>query len=115
VKKEKGANTTFAQCPSRFASFILLFVVCCLLYGAGSEHRVLRGGAFNNEDRNVRCAYRNRNNPNNWNRNIGFRLSVRTFFLRRNCQALRLSGFLAETKNGGAYSGPHPATAASGE
>jgi hypothetical protein len=70
---------------------------------------VLRGGAFNNEDRNVRCAYRNRNNPNNWNRNIGFRLSVRTFFLHRNCPTFRLTGFRAEVKNGGAYSGPHPA------
>jgi hypothetical protein len=37
---------------------------------------VLRGGAFNNEDRNVRCAYRNRNNPNNRNNNIGFRVVV---------------------------------------
>jgi len=37
---------------------------------------VLRGGAFNNNQRNVRCAYRNRNNPNNWNRNSGFRVVV---------------------------------------
>jgi hypothetical protein len=36
--------------------------------------RVLRGGSFNNEDNNVRCAYRNRNNPNNYNRNNGFRM-----------------------------------------
>jgi hypothetical protein len=36
--------------------------------------RVLRGGAYNNNARNVRCAYRNRNNPNNWNRNNGFRV-----------------------------------------
>ena len=36
--------------------------------------RVLRGGAFNNNARNVRCAYRNRNNPNNRNRNNGFRV-----------------------------------------
>jgi len=37
---------------------------------------VLRGGAFNNNRRNVRCAYRNRNNPNNhWNNN-GFRVVV---------------------------------------
>jgi hypothetical protein len=37
---------------------------------------VLRGGAFNNNDRNVRCAYRNNNNPNNRNDNNGFRLCV---------------------------------------
>jgi len=37
---------------------------------------VLRGGSFNNNHRNVRCAYRNRNNPDNWNRNNGFRVVV---------------------------------------
>ena len=35
--------------------------------------RVLRGGAFNNEPRNLRSANRNRNNPENRNQNIGFR------------------------------------------
>ena len=39
--------------------------------------RVLRGGAFNNNDVNLRCAYRNNNNPNNRNDNIGFRVVVR--------------------------------------
>ena len=43
---------------------------------AENDARVLRGGAFNNNDRNARCAYRNRNNPNNeWNNN-GFRVVV---------------------------------------
>jgi hypothetical protein len=37
---------------------------------------VLRGGAFNNNENNVRCAYRNRNNPDNRNRNSGFRVVV---------------------------------------
>jgi len=41
---------------------------------AGSVARVLRGGAYNNEDSNLRCAYRNNNNPNNRNDNIGFRV-----------------------------------------
>ena len=36
--------------------------------------RVLRGGSWNNNRHNARCAYRNRNNPNNWNNNIGFRV-----------------------------------------
>lgn len=40
------------------------------------HHRVVRGGAFNNNDRNVRCAIRNNNNPNNPNNNIGFRIVV---------------------------------------
>lgn len=49
--------------------------------GAGPQHcRVLRGGAFNNNARNVRCAYRNHNNPDNRNNNIGFRVVVSTFF-----------------------------------
>jgi hypothetical protein len=44
--------------------------------GTAGDHRVVRGGAFNNNARNVRCAYRNRNNPNNRNRNNGFRVVV---------------------------------------
>jgi len=42
--------------------------------------RVLRGGSFNNNRRNARCAYRNRNNPDNLNRNNGFRVVVSMFF-----------------------------------
>jgi hypothetical protein len=38
--------------------------------------RVLRGGSFNNNRRNARCAYRNRNNPDNRNDNRGFRAAV---------------------------------------
>jgi hypothetical protein len=58
------------------------------LAGAGSCHRVLRGGAFNNNERNVRCAYRNRNNPQNENRNNGFRLVLAHVFLQvRHCRA----------------------------
>ncbi len=33
----------------------------------------MRGGSFNNDRRNVRCAYRNRNNARNRNHNNGFR------------------------------------------
>jgi formylglycine-generating enzyme required for sulfatase activity len=38
--------------------------------------RVLRGGSFNNNQRNARAAYRNNNNPDNRNDNIGFRVVV---------------------------------------
>jgi hypothetical protein len=38
--------------------------------------RVLRGGSWNNNENNTRCARRNRNNPNNRNNNIGFRIVV---------------------------------------
>lgn len=36
--------------------------------------RVLRGGTWNNNRNNARCAIRNRNNPDNFNNNVGFRL-----------------------------------------
>jgi hypothetical protein len=36
---------------------------------------VLRGGSFNNNAHNVRSAYRNDNNPDNRNNNIGFRVA----------------------------------------
>jgi formylglycine-generating enzyme required for sulfatase activity len=36
---------------------------------------VLRGGSFNNNADNARAAYRNNNNPDNRNNNIGFRVA----------------------------------------
>jgi len=35
---------------------------------------VIRGGSWNNNARNVRCAYRNQNSPEIRNNNLGFRL-----------------------------------------
>ena len=63
------------------------------------HHRVLRGGAFNNNDRNARCAYRNRNNPNNRNKDIGFRVVVSTLFLfmpKCPCALSIIEGFMVE-------------------
>jgi hypothetical protein len=37
--------------------------------------RVLRGGSWDNNGRNLRSANRNHNHPDNRNHNIGFRLS----------------------------------------
>ena len=37
-------------------------------------NRVLRGGSWNNNAQNCRVAYRNNNEPDNQNNNIGFRL-----------------------------------------
>jgi hypothetical protein len=42
--------------------------------GQAKGPRVLRGGSWNNNRNNARCAYRNRNEPDNWNNNIGFRV-----------------------------------------
>jgi hypothetical protein len=39
-------------------------------------NRVVRGGSWNNNGRKVRSAIRNRNEPDNRNDNIGFRLSL---------------------------------------
>jgi len=39
--------------------------------------RVVRGGSWNNNARNLRCANRNRNEPENRNRNLGFRVVFR--------------------------------------
>jgi hypothetical protein len=47
---------------------------------ARGTSRVLRGGAFNNNRENVRCAVRNRNHPNNRNNDIGFRVVLSTLF-----------------------------------
>ncbi len=40
---------------------------------------VLRGGSWNNQGDNCRCANRNRNNPNNRNNNVGFRCASTQF------------------------------------
>jgi formylglycine-generating enzyme required for sulfatase activity len=36
---------------------------------------VIRGGSWNNKPENLRASNRNRNNPDNRNNNIGFRLA----------------------------------------
>ena len=42
------------------------------------QARVLRGGSWNNDRNNARCSYRNRNEPDNFNNNIGFRVVCST-------------------------------------
>jgi len=39
------------------------------------DNRVLRGGPWNNNGRNARCANRNRNEPDNRRASIGFRFA----------------------------------------
>ena len=40
---------------------------------------MLRGGSFNNNETNARCAFRNRNNIDNLNNNNGFRVAASHF------------------------------------
>jgi Sulfatase-modifying factor enzyme 1 len=47
----------------------------------GTDPRVVRGGSWNNNRENARCAYRNHNHPDNRNNNIGFRV-VRVSHIR---------------------------------
>ena len=47
---------------------------------------VLRGGAFNNNPDNVRCAVRNNNRQGNRNNNIGFRVVLSTLTTRNKPQ-----------------------------
>jgi formylglycine-generating enzyme required for sulfatase activity len=42
----------------------------------GDATRVLRGGAFSNNSWSVRCAFRDRRNPEYWNKHVGFRVCV---------------------------------------
>jgi hypothetical protein len=56
------------------------------------DTRVLRGGAFNNNRRNARCAYRNSNDPDNWNNNNGFRVGVVSHIFTRIARITGWSG-----------------------
>ena len=40
------------------------------------SNRVNRGGSWNNNATNCRCANRNNNSPSNTNNNLGFRLAL---------------------------------------
>jgi hypothetical protein len=51
---------------------------------------VVRGGAWSNNQNNARCAYRNRNNPNNRNNNIGLRLVSHILLPCRQCHGSAL-------------------------
>lgn len=66
----------------------------------GAPEGVLRGGSWNNDPENVRAANRNRNNPTNWNNNVGFRCArppSRPMPPGRNARSWRL----ADERHGG--------------
>ena len=45
-------------------------------YEAAKTNRVVRGGSWNGDQRYARCAYRNRNDPDYYSVNVGFRVVV---------------------------------------
>ncbi len=68
---------------------------------------MLRGGSWNNNRRNARCAYRNRNEPDNFNNNAGFRVVFsHSFPPRQECRLLMGGG------RGRKLAGPAPARGA---
>ena len=74
--------------------------------GRPKDHRVLRGGSWNNNQNNARCAYRNRNEPDNWNDNIGFRVVVAHGLLLAGNAAQRDCWAAEALKSGAACSRP---------
>ena len=73
---------------------------------------MVRGGAFNNNDRVVRAANRNHNEPDNRNNNLGFRVVVsRSSFAGSVC---RMKVLRTEAKNGGVCPWPSPVVAGPG-
>ncbi len=51
---------------------------------------VCRGGSWNNNSRNCRVANRNRNNPDNRNNNLGFRVAQYFYITHAGIFRLRL-------------------------
>ncbi|MGQ9614527.1 MAG: SUMF1/EgtB/PvdO family nonheme iron enzyme [Chloroflexus sp.] len=56
-----------------------------------SINNVLRGGSWNNNRDNARCAYRNDNNPDNDNDNWGVRLATHASRLPEMCCDILIS------------------------
>ena len=68
--------------------------------------RVLRGGSWNNNGQNCRSAIRNRNDADNRNDNIGFRLSLaqhRIGITVKDQRFIPLCSFGANKKQGHSY------------
>ena len=82
--------------------------------GQLDDVRVVRGGAWNNDPRDCRSAYRNRNHPTNRNTNVGFRLAASHIEVTAGLSLPGLPGdgagrFRAEAFDGGAGSVPRRA------
>ena len=53
---------------------------------------MVRGGSWNNNRENARCAYRNNNHPGNRNNNLGFRVLCVSHIEQSFASAARYSG-----------------------
>jgi hypothetical protein len=71
----------------------------------GRVAQLLRGGSWNNNPRNCRSAYRNHNQPDNANNNVGFRVVCLPSTLHRQN---RCKGFQRAHLKGHGPKGPDP-------
>ena len=81
---------------------------------AGADARVLRGGAFNSNPWNLRCAYRDHFDPVLWSSLLGFRVVVASHDLCgvRKCRAARDRALFGRgVQAGAACPWPRPASA----
>lgn len=76
-----------------------MVVMTALCRGKSTGGRVVRGGSWNNNIDNARCAIRNRNNPDNSNNNVGCWV-VAHIFRAPTSNALGLHRRRPRSKNG---------------
>ena len=73
---------------------------------SGRVAQLLRGGSWNNNPRNCRSAYRNHNQPDNANNNVGFRVVC---LPQHPSQSEPLEGIPAGAQEGSQTRGSRPA------
>ncbi|MFN0168391.1 MAG: SUMF1/EgtB/PvdO family nonheme iron enzyme [Bryobacteraceae bacterium] len=75
MRRKRCGGSPRGQAPSgEFFGWIRRWTT--LVYSdAERGHHVWRGGSFNNNRRNARSSYRNNNQPDEQNQNLGFRVA----------------------------------------
>ncbi|NJN98901.1 MAG: SUMF1/EgtB/PvdO family nonheme iron enzyme [Anaerolineales bacterium] len=69
-----NGNRLGPKLPVRRQTAAILTVLSAVAWGQVAK--VLRGGSWNNNEINARASFRNNNNPDNQNTNVGFRCVV---------------------------------------